>query len=323
MHDAGAIQRAHAVERPERVHAAEGLLARENNFANGGSQRGVAALDEETLGGFAPPRVGMREALDPLRGGERGSGWGAGHGAVDGHDAVNAAEVLRIGQLAIFALFAEVAGERDAVLQNAAIKIDDVQRAVGPGAETNGAESFVGGGDKFFLIVGVTTLDRAVFGGEKVAADKIRRGFGDKRIAIKFRQEIAAINPRGVGGGEFFEFTVAQKIGAITTVDAGIHAGGPDEEIVGGVNVGAGETQKIRITLEVVGRDDVDAQGVAVGAVEETAVVILAQAPLAAEERGGGFPFAVHVAKFFRVGGAVNPVVVRPEQVVGRALGVG
>ena len=91
--------------------------------------------------------------------------------------------------------------------------------------------------------------------------------------------------------------------------------------------------------MEVVGRDDDDAQGIAVGAVEEMAVVILAEAiavgaveemavvilaeaPLAAEERGGGFPFAVHVAKFFRVGGAINPVVVRPEQVVGRTLRV-
>ena len=55
----------------------------------------------------------------------------------------------------------------------------------------------------------------------------------------------------------------------------------------------------------------------------EPAVVILAEAPLAAKIRGLRFPPAVHVTEFFRIGGAVDPVVVGPEQAVWCALGIG
>ena len=75
--------------------------------------------------------------------------------------------------------------------------------------------------------------------------------------------------------------------------------------------------------MEIIGGDDIDAQRVAVGAMEEVTEVILTESPLTAKEGAGGFPGAIVVAEFFCVGRAVNPVVLRPEQVVGRAFGIG
>ena len=195
MHDTRAIQSAHAVEGPESLHPTKWLRTGEDQLTDRGREGCIAAFYEEPLRGFAPPRVGMSEPLDPLRGGQRGE-WGKPWGrAIAGDDAVNATEMLGVSQVTRFDLFAQVTCQRNPVLNDAAVKIDEVKGPIRTGGETNRTKTFVGGSDEFLLLIRVTTDECALAGGEDCAANKIGRRLGDKGVAIKFWHEVAAIHP--------------------------------------------------------------------------------------------------------------------------------
>ncbi len=59
-------QRFKAVERPEGMDASEGILARFEEVFQQGDGRPVTAIDQEALGGVAPPAVGLVQGRDEL-----------------------------------------------------------------------------------------------------------------------------------------------------------------------------------------------------------------------------------------------------------------
>ena len=131
------------LEGPERDDAA-GAGVHFNVLAKGAGDGGVSAFDEEALSGFAAPGIGVSES-----GGEFG-GCGCeeigrgGRGVVLGDQTVDTAHAEGFFESAFFDLVAKESGDEDAVLENAAIHIDNVEGAVGAVIEVDGTKAFVG-----------------------------------------------------------------------------------------------------------------------------------------------------------------------------------
>jgi hypothetical protein len=109
------VEGVEAAKSPEGVERAEvGLTGGE--FFKWGNGGGVGAFDEESLGGIAPPAVGVGEGLDEIDGGSlsEGGAWGEGSGFVD--DAKDPSEVERLGKVALRDLVAQISGEEIFVL---------------------------------------------------------------------------------------------------------------------------------------------------------------------------------------------------------------
>src|SRR5205085_798351 len=132
---------------------------------------------------------------------------------------------------ALFDVTAQISGERLAMLQHAAIQIGDIERAFGAVVEVHRAESLVRGGEELPLIIRFLAGHRAVGAGDEFALDEVAGRFADEGIAIELgREQCAAINAWRARGGKFLQpAVVAQNLGAVATIDAGIDPDGPDK----------------------------------------------------------------------------------------------
>ena len=185
--DGGDIERAETFERPERVQTGERRGRGGDDCAQGGRSGGVAALDEETLRGVAHPAVGVGETGDEGGGVRcREAGIVNGLRRAFGDDTVNTAERNGLFQITRFDLGAQVAGDVSAMLNEAAVEVGDVERAIGAVDEINRTEAFVGRGDELGAFVGVATFHGAVGGCDRDALDEITGGFADEGVAGKF-----------------------------------------------------------------------------------------------------------------------------------------
>ena len=92
-------------------------------------------------------------------------------------------------QAAVLTLFAQITCDRSAVLDHAAIHVDNVKGAVWALGEIDGAETLVGGGHEFLLVVSVGGDDGAIRFTKDVASDQVAGGFSDEGVAIEIRQE--------------------------------------------------------------------------------------------------------------------------------------
>ena len=109
------VEGVEAAKSPEGMERAEvGLTGGE--FFKWGNGGGVGVFDEESLGGIAPPAVGVGEGLDEIAGGSlsEGGAWGEGSGFVD--DAKDPSEVEWLGEVALSDLVAQISGEEIFVL---------------------------------------------------------------------------------------------------------------------------------------------------------------------------------------------------------------
>src|SRR4029453_9775253 len=98
---------------------------------------------EELLCGLAPPRVRVVEVFHPLRAREPPDLGHAGRGPVGRHDTVDAAEVGRSFELGRFDLLAQVRRNQAVMLDDAAVHVADVERAIGTGREVYRTEALV------------------------------------------------------------------------------------------------------------------------------------------------------------------------------------
>ena len=314
----------HPVERPERVQAGARVGAGEGHLLQRRDGGGGGLLHQQALRGVAPPAVRMRKRVD-----EVGSGRGrelrlrAGRLArVD--DAVDATVADDFVEAAALGLLAQVAREEDAVLENAVIHIHEVKAAVGAGVGVDGPEEFVGRGEELGFLVGICPGEFAGVFREHHAANEVGRRLRDKRVALKLSREIVTtINDRAAGGGVFGERAVRLERGRlIATVDAGVHARGPDRLVLHRLLREAGARAEERVAEVILAWHEISAELVGVGVVEGAAPVIHREAPLAARGRGRALPLVVHAAKAEVVVRGDNPVVHHPRRAVAGVLGI-
>ena len=214
--------------------------------------------------------------------------------------------------------------EEARVLQHAAVEVDNVERAIGSGGGHDGAEAFVGRRQEFFFFVGVGTCEQAIFLGDDHALHQIRRRLRNKSVTAEFRGEgIASVDSGAAGGGGVREGTVSpERLGVVATVNAGGRMGRVDRLFLDHLVIDAERVAEERITGVGRGWEEVGAKEVGVVVVEQTAGVVLAQAPLAAAEPRAFLPGAVVELETCAVTSRVDSVVHRPRRRVGHVFGL-
>ncbi|MFM7075958.1 MAG: hypothetical protein ACKO3G_07830, partial [Planctomycetaceae bacterium] len=188
-------------EDPPRAPAREGGGRPAGGGAEGVGGRGGGGGHEEPVGGVAAPAEGVAEIGDeglPVGGGEhaRGGQAGGGEDAVDAPPIVAGAEIeagLHRG------------GDVVGVLDDVALHVGQVQRAVGTGLDGHRAEGGIGRGEE--LAVGLLGGARAAEDGavvhEAVAVDEVRDHVADQGARGEPVGEGAAVEEaHAAGGGE-------------------------------------------------------------------------------------------------------------------------
>ena len=152
--------------RPSRVHSACCLrlpvLRRAGQLRQRPDHRAFVALDELPLGEVAPPAIRVRQAFHQLGRAElRCRRCGVPHRGLV-HHPIDPAEPCRRFQLARDDVVAEILGDVGALLNHAAIHVDDVQRAVGRVGKVDGTEPLVGRGQELAALVGLSRAAASV-----------------------------------------------------------------------------------------------------------------------------------------------------------------
>ncbi len=323
--DQGPVSGPEAVLGPEGMDAAHGRGGLQAELRQRGREGLVAGLDDEALRSLASPFVAAGELADQVAGLQGRETGRDGGGTGLGHDAPDAAHAVRSDQAAGLALLAQVAGERDAVLDHAVMHVHDVEGALGAGEGVDGPEALVGGGEEFLLVIEGGAADEAgLVRLEHETLHEVARGLADEGVAVGVgREEVGAIHPGPACGGALLEAVVAEHLRAVAAVDARVHAHGPDGLLDGGLGVQAGGAAEVGIAEEVAGVDDVDAQEVAVVVGIKAPVVVLGESPLAAEVADVADPASFVVAEPRGHRADVKPAVMAPEERVRSALRIG
>src|SRR5262245_26684252 len=145
------------------------------------------------------------------------------------HDAVDATQMNRLLQPARFDLLPQVSRDVKTVLNNAAIHIDDIKRAVRSSVEIDGAEAFILRSEKLRFVISVPGLDGAALFRQHVAPDKIAAGFAHEIVAVEFTAVwVAALDQRTARRREVGQREISAQLAvAVTAIDAGIHPNRP------------------------------------------------------------------------------------------------
>ena len=313
-----------AFERPQGVHPAHrggGILGERDQRGVNRSVRG--GFDEQALGGLAAPRITAGEFGDEFGRAHRGKFLGWGDSGAFGGNAPDASERERLVEATLHNLLAEVGGQRNAVLDDAAVEVDDVEGAVGAREQVNRTEALVGRSQELRLVVIRGGHEGAAFGLHHVALDEITRGLAHESVAVGVgREEVGPVDPGCAGGRKLLKLELAEHLWAIAAVDAGVDANRPDQLFLRDLPVQARGTAEVRVTIEIGRRDDVGTHLVAVAVMVEVAEVVLRKAPLPAEVAQPTEPAAILELEAGRVGADVEPVIVTPEQRVRGAFGI-
>src|SRR5690349_11474011 len=98
--------------------------------------------------------------------------------------AVNATKPRRLLELVSGDVIAKIFSDISALLDDAAIHVDDVERAVGRVRDPDGTEAFIGRGDEFSALVRFphTQTRAGVF--NDAPADEVGGGFRDEDVPV-------------------------------------------------------------------------------------------------------------------------------------------
>ena len=120
-----------------------------------------------------------------------------------------------------------------------------------------------------------------------VAAYEVRARFAQEHVAPEvFGKLIAAIHQRSAGRREAGELSLGrERVGLVAPVHARIHPRRPNLLGLGQLGVHSDRRFQIRIPGQIMGRQQVTANLIGVGVVEQPARVVVADAPLAARDR--------------------------------------
>ncbi len=311
-----------AVQGPESVEARHGGSGRVGEQgAKGGGRCRVAAFDEQALGGVTDPAVGMREASHALGGASWQDRLGRGR-LIVAHDAPDAALVDGRLELTRLDVGHQVVSQEARVLKHPAIHVHDVEGAVRTVGHHHRAEAFVGGRQEFRAGVRVLGGDHAVLLRQFEALHEIGGRFGDERVATVFgREGVATIDHGAAGGGRAGERAVgAQRLRVVAAVDSGRRVRREDRLILHHLEVHRGGRAQERIARESRGGQEVGAEEVGVIVEEQSAGVVLAEAPLAAAEAGPALPRIALRAEAHTIARGIDAIVHRPGRRVGHVF---
>ena len=210
------------------------------------------------------------------------------------------------------------------MLQHAAIHVDDVEGAVRAVGHHHRTEAFVGGGQELLARMGVARGDHAVLLRELEAFDQVRGRLGDERVAAILGREGVATVDHGAAGrsGAGQRAVFAERLRVVATVDAGRRVRREDRLVLHHLEVNGRSRAQERIARESRGGQEVGAQEVGVIVEEQTAGVVLAEAPLAAAEAGPALPSITLRAEAHAIACGVDTVIHRPGRRVGHVFGL-
>ena len=315
-------QRVEPGQAPQGVHARERLRARDQERLAQLDRVAAALLDEDALGGVAPPAVGVLERADELGPARRGQRPSAQPLPVLLDHAPDAPEPERLVEPAREDLTAQEARHEYSVLQDAAIQVDHVERAVGSVDQVDGTKALVGRGQELGADVGLLG-DRAaaLVLAHAVALDEVAAGLGHEGVTTELGHRVAAIDQRTAGAGEARQgVVVAQGRGPIAAVDARRDARGPGRHVVRDAHVDALGQPDVAVARRVVGRVGVAAQRVRVRVVEQPPDVVAREPPLPPARLLLLHEEAVLEAEAQALVGDLDPVVYAVHQPVDRVL---
>ena len=288
----------------------------------------IAAFHEHALSRIAVPAAWIRQGVDERR--RRGLGQRrdatAARRVVD--DSVDPSMPCRRFELPRQNLIPQVFGHVRAMLDDPAIHVDQVQRAVRGVREKDRAEALVGRRQELRVLVGLARRQpRAVIADDN-PAHEVAGGLDDEDVAVEIRRErVAAVDRRRGYGGIRRQRTVgAQHAVLIPTVHARSLARRPDghDLVLRAAErfVASARPHQARVPQVVRRGHDVDVQHRLVRVPVDASRVVLRKAPLPARQRLADFERSV-LQPQIRIGlRRVDPVVERPEQAVGVVLDV-
>jgi hypothetical protein len=127
---------------------------------------------------------------------------GLGLGFDVGNHAIDAAHAQALGETAILDLLAQVGGEIDAMLDDAAVHVHDLQGAIRGVEQVDGTEALVGGSDELGAVVTVATRELVVFHGERDTLDEVAGRLAHEDIAAQFWHGFATVGKGRARGGD-------------------------------------------------------------------------------------------------------------------------
>ncbi len=281
-------------------------------------------VDEELLGGVAPPAVGVgKVGCDFLGCLVEHVGFGAAE-VVAVFDAVDASELWVGFEVLVNDVFFEVFGEVVFVLDNSVVEVDEVEGSIWSGEEVDGAESFVGGGEEFVFAHEVFAGEESILADEVDESNEVGGGFAEEGgIAEEFGELVSTVGDGagGSGGGGEVSFGVEGAFAA--SVDADGEAGGVEFVAEGDVASVVAVEEEVGVAAKGIGEELVGFDAEPVFVVEESAVFVVGHAPLSAE--GGCFfdPFAVDFAVAGVGFDVVDPVIESAVEGIGSVFDVG
>ena len=313
---------AEAFERPDGVHASQVAGAFVSEFLEGGGDGLIGAEDEQLLSVVTPPAVGVFEVGDKLlRRFVEHLGKGAGREVVV-DEPVDASALDVFGEAVVIDDAAQVAAGLGpvALLDDAAVHVNNVEGSVRTGLGVHRAEVRVGRADELAAGIGVAQVGDAIAHFDLGATDESADGLGEEEVAFEFLGEaIAAEETFAAGGGEVVEGIVLRTKPFLSALDVGnaneredfaVVDGEFSSDVEGAIGDGLLEVEWAAFA------SGVDEPGFA--------VVILTEAPLTAVG-GGLFDMSEAVgivAEAVGVVGGVDPVVHGPDQAAGLVLHV-
>ena len=198
-------------------------------------------------------------------------------------DAINATQVGRCLESSRLDLLAQITGQVDAVLDESPGHVDHVERAIGTVLQIHRPEAFVRGGQEFIGFVGVGRRDHPILFGQFVAANEVRARFAQENVTAEILGKLVApVHQRAAGGREAGELSFGREgVGLVAAVHARIHTRGPNLLGLGQLRIDPGSRLQVRIPGQVMRRQQVAANLVGVGIVEQPTHIVVANAPLA------------------------------------------
>ncbi len=208
-------------------------------------------------------------------------------------DAIDAPEVVRFVQLVREHIIAQVLRHVPLVLDDPAIHVHDIERAVWSDGEVDGTEALVGGREKFspHLAIRLRRGETVCRFRKLETAYEVDRRIDDKHVPVQLcRQPVAAIDHRRADRRIFRERPIGpQNAVLIPAIDA---AGRPDRPHLVQVAVWTGQrfmaaarAQQIRVAHEIAGRNQIHMQRGFVRIPENPPGIVLRDSPLPARQR--------------------------------------
>ena len=143
------------LQRPKRVNLRQrSVICRRDQFFEQLPRRFFRPLDDYLLSGVAPPAVRIRKFLHQLRSGSLREFRPFRRGPAVVRDLPNATAMAVVSvEMPLLHLIGEIGDHVGLVLQDAVVKIDNVERTVRAVVKAYGTEPFIGAGQKIDAIV--------------------------------------------------------------------------------------------------------------------------------------------------------------------------